>query len=145
MTDENAAPVVAPATAPQGGARGPIVDFALRVGIVILAITFAISWLIDSYVHVPNSATFKEMTSKVLANHEAKLRIEGLVSTNPRVSYEISVIREQKGDLLGAVDEMVVAVGILERSGARPEVMEPYKRRLDAMRAALAASLNPAK
>jgi hypothetical protein len=131
------------APAREGGKRAPIIDFALRVGIVILAITFAISWLVDTY--IPDTAKIKEITHKVLVNREAKLRIDGLVSANPRVSYEISVIREQKNDLAGAVDEMIVALGILERAGARPEVMEPYKRRLDALRAALAATQNPAK
>ena len=126
-----------------GGARAPIVDFILRVGVVVLALTFAISWLVDTY--IPGADKIKEITQKVISNREAKLRIDGLISNNPRVSYELSVIREQKNDFAGATDEMIVALGILERTGARAEVMEPYKRRLDAMRAALAAGQSPAK
>ncbi|HEX5126616.1 MAG TPA: hypothetical protein VFW00_07735 [Rhodocyclaceae bacterium] len=116
---------------PQGTATSTLAQFAIRVAIVAIAITASVSWLAD--VLKPDGKKMRENIKKAFAARETRLRVNGMLSSNPRVNFELSVLFEQRGDLQAALDEMIVAVGILEKVSAPAETMAPYRKRLDAL------------
>lgn len=119
----------------QGGG-GNLKSFALKVGVVAVAIVFGLTWLADSV--LPDGRQFAQGFRKAVAEPVTRLRLNGLISGNPRVNLEVSQVEEAKGNLAAAYDEMVVAVGILERGNAREELIEPYVARMNALKALMA-------
>jgi hypothetical protein len=69
-----------------------------------------------------------------LRKEKTRLRLVGLFTPNPQVHYRVSYIDEQFGNLKGAIDEIDLAIGLLELHGADKSVRDRYARRLEELR-----------
>jgi hypothetical protein len=123
------------------GVPNPLVGFAIRVVVVVFTITAAFSWLIDTY--KPDTANLKLSLRKSLSDQDTRLQLNGLLSGNPRVNWELSTRSEARGEFAKAYDDMLIAVGILEKANVRNEIMNPYTSRLEHLRKAIDKSSAP--
>lgn len=64
-----------------------------------------------------------------LAKEKTRIRIKGLFTTNPYVHWKVSLISESEGNIAGAVEEMELALGLLEIRSAEQSVRQRYETR----------------
>ena len=100
-------------------------DFAVKVSIVALAV-FLVSYALlnpifrifdkgsEVMVRVNNlSERFEYIMGEHMGGDNLKMRLYGL-TINPATLYQIALIKEQRGDLDGAIREMTLAIGLVE-------------------------------
>ena len=63
-----------------------------------------------------------------------RIRLTGLFTTNPAVHMKVSYLREEAGDIKGAVLEIELAIGLLELHSQDKEARSRYQARLDELR-----------
>ena len=100
-------------------------DFAVKVFIVAFAV-FLVSYALlnpifrifdkgsEVMVRVNNlSERFEDTMGEPMGGDNLKMRLYGL-TINPATLYQIALIKEQRGDLDGAIREMTLAIGLVE-------------------------------
>ena len=102
-----------------------LLAFTVRALVVVMLIAIAIAALI------PDIAG---PLKRELRREEARIRISGLLTSNPYVHMRVSQIREQKGDLQGALDELELAIGLFELHGSDKAARERYVARRDELK-----------
>ena len=118
---------------PNGDQAGnPLRQFAIKVGIVSVTVSMCLIWIAGSI--FPDGRRLSAGIKKAFSVHETRLRFNGMLSDNPRVNWELSIDLERRGKTQDAIDEMIVAVGILERQNVRAEIMLPYVQRLETLK-----------
>lgn len=75
-----------------------------------------------------------------LAKEKTRIRIKGLFTTNPYVHWKVSLISESEGNIAGAVEEMELAMGLLEIHSADKSVMQKYEARTRELQRRLAVA-----
>jgi hypothetical protein len=65
---------------------------------------------------------------------KTRIRLVGLLTTNPQVHFRVSLIDEEAGNIGKAIDEIELAIGLLELHRAEKSVIDRYQRRLDALK-----------
>ena len=119
-------------------------DFAVKVFIVALAV-FLVSYALlnpifrifdnasEVMVRVNNlSERFEDIMGEPMGGDNLKMRLYGL-TINPATLYQIALIKDQRGDLDGAIREMTLAIGLVEPDvGMYQEKLKELKARLRA-------------
>jgi hypothetical protein len=78
-----------------------------------------------------------EIKSKIdeLRNMDSRrVRLLGMTTFNPYVFYKVSQIKEQDRDLDGAIEEMELAMGLLNMWSTDAKMKKAYQERLDYLR-----------
>ena len=99
--------------------------FTVRALIVVMVIAIALAALMPD---VPG------VVKREFRREEVRIRLLGLITSNPAVHMRISHIREQKGDLQGALDELELAIGLFELHAADKRAPERYVTRRDELK-----------
>jgi len=63
-----------------------------------------------------------------------RVRLLGMTTFNPYVFYRVSQIKEQDRDLNGAIEEMELAMGLLNMWSTDAKMKKAYQERLDYLR-----------
>ena len=103
--------------------------FTLRAVIVVMLVAIGIAALLPD---IPGALR------RELRREETRIRIIGYFTTNPHVHWHVSHIREQKGDLQGALDELELAVALFELHAADKRAPDRYLTRRDELKGKLA-------
>ena len=64
-----------------------------------------------------------------------RVRLLGMTTFNPYVFYKVSQIKEQNRDLNGAIEEMELAMGLLNMWSTDGKMKKAYQARLDSLKA----------
>ena len=64
-----------------------------------------------------------------------RVRLLGLTTFNPYVYYKVSQIKEQERNLDGAIEEMELAMGLLNMWSTDEKMRKAYQARLDSLKA----------
>lgn len=117
--------------------------FITRVAIVTVAVSVGITYVIDSALatfsealggYVARSSQNWAKVRTALGDEKTRIRLRGLLTTNPAVHYRISLVEERDGKLANAIEEIELALGLLEMHGASPAIKEKYVTRLRALK-----------
>lgn len=119
------------------------VAFAIKVIIVAIVVSVAIVNITESIVTTviesvdlqPIKTTLRGVTN----DERVKIRLKGLLTTNPAVHYRVSQIEEQNGNLANAIDEMELAVGLLDLHSTDRAAKDRYLARLRELKRKLEA------
>ena len=63
-----------------------------------------------------------------------RIRLLGMTTFNPYVFYKVSQIKEQDRDLEGAIEEMELAMGLLNMWSTDAKMKKAYQARLDSLK-----------
>lgn len=126
-------------TAPPQPARGAnYMGFALKVAIVTVAVALGVTYvadaILDSVVNTVNLQPFKEKFRKVVRDEKTRVRLKGLLTNNPAVHYRVSLIDEAKGNYDAAIEEIDLALGLLELHAVDRATREKYLSRLQELK-----------
>lgn len=72
----------------------------------------------------------KEKIIGELKKEKTKIRLKGLFTTNPYVHWKVSLIDQREGNIGDAIDEMELAIGLLELHSAEKSVKQKYEARV---------------
>lgn len=64
----------------------------------------------------------------------SRIRLTGLLTTNPAVHWRVSFVDEKAGRIREAMDEIELAIGLLEMNKADKSVLDRYTRRLEELK-----------
>lgn len=106
-----------------------LLAFTARAAIVILLVAIAIAALIPDV-----SGSLK----RELRTDETRIRLSGFFTTNPYVHLKVAQIKEQKGDLRAALDELELAVSLFDLHAPESAARQQYVARRDELRQKLA-------
>ena len=125
---------------------GRYVDFAIKAAIVATAISMSVAYLFEKITEaITPSRNIVADVKAVSADPKVKLRLKGLLTTNPAVHYRISFIEEEAGSYSVAAEEITLAIGLLELHGADQVVQSRYVKRLQELKSKQEASKNKAE
>ena len=88
---------------------------------------------------LPNLHDIVVSVQNEVRKDQNKLRLTGLFTTNPAVHMKVSYLREEAGDIKGAMMEIELAIGLLELHSAERAVRSRYEARLEELRRKLPA------
>jgi len=129
----------------QPSPRSKYLEFTVKLAIATVVISIGLTSIADSIItsitdvldsRLANAYSrfdTKELTSKLraeLKDDKTQIRLKGLLITNPAVNYRVSEIEEKDGNLVAAIDEIYLALGLLELHGADRATKEKYAVRL---------------
>lgn len=126
-------------TAPPQPARGTnYIGFAVKVAIVtvaiVLGVTYAVDAILESVVNAVKLQPLKEKIRNAARDEKTRIRLKGLLTNNPAVHYRVSVIEEAKGNFEVAIEEIELALGLLEVHAADRATREKYQSRLQELK-----------
>lgn len=120
--------------------------FAIKTAIVTVAISLGVVFIVDSVVDTVMSAfatvdtgSLTSRLQNVLREEKTRLRIKGLITKNPAVHYRVSLVQESEGNLPPAIEEMELAIGLLDLHSTDKSAKERYASRLQELKRKLAA------
>ena len=105
-----------------------MIPYVIKVLVTAIIFVGAVSFLL------PNAHEISAKVKNELRKDENRIRLKGLFTTNPAVHMKVSYLKEQAGDIKGAVMEIELAIGLLELHSADKAVISRYQARLDELR-----------
>ena len=119
-------------------------DFAVKVAIVTFAVAIGVAFVASSVIEsVINAAKLQPLKQKIrnaAREEKTRIRLKGLLTTNPAVHYRIAAIEEAKGNYEAAIEEIDLALGLLELHAVDRTTRDKYETRLQDLRRKLAQS-----
>lgn len=128
------------------------IDFAVKLVIFTVVVSLGIINIADSiftsFVEMASTQVkaagtqIQPMRTKLraaLSDEKTRLQLKGLLTTNPAVHYRVSLIEERKGNLAAAIEDIELALGLLEMHGADRATKEKYTARLQVLTHKVAA------
>lgn len=136
-------------TAPPQPARGTnYVGFAVKVAIVTVAVALGITYVADTILEsVGNTVKLqplKEKVRKAVRDEKTRVRLKGLLTNNPAVHYRVAAIAEAKGQYEAAIEEIELALGLLELHAVDRVTRDKYQSRLADLERKQSAQAQPA-
>jgi hypothetical protein len=123
--------------------KSSFLGFVVKAAIVTFCAALGIVYVFDSVVEtLGEKMDVRPYASRIrdaLREDRARLRLRGFFTNNPAVHYRISLIEEQQGRLETAVDEIELAVGLLELHSSDRAAKDRYAARLQDLKRKLAA------
>ena len=108
--------------------------FMAKVAIVTVAaalgITYVAGAILEAVVNTMNTQPLQEKVRKATRDEKTRIRLKGLLTINPAVHYRVAAIEEAKGNLAAAIEEIELALGLLELHAADRATQEKYRMRL---------------
>jgi len=134
-----------PVTSRQQRPGSNYVNFTVKVVIATIAISLGLAYvadsIVDSIVNTVDIQPIKSKLRKALSEERTRIRLKGLLTTNPAVNYRVSLIEENKGNLEAAIDEIELALGLLELHSADRATKDKYVSRLQELKRKLGAQV----
>jgi hypothetical protein len=122
-----------PAPKPRKSGTG-YVDFAVKVSIITVALALGAGYVFESIVQTlvstVNVPSLKTKLRTAMKDEKTRIRLKGLLTTNPAVHYRVSAIEEANGNLDAAIEEIDLALGLLELHQVDRATREKYQARL---------------
>jgi hypothetical protein len=119
------------------------IGFAVKAAIVTVAVALGLTYvadsILDSVVGSVNLQPLKEKVRTAVRDEKTRIRLKGLLTNNPAVHYRVAAIEEAKGNLDAAIEEIDLALGLLELHGADRTAREKYQTRLQELKRKQAA------
>lgn len=136
-------------TMPPQPARGTnYVGFAVKVVIVTVAVALGITYVADaileSVVSTVKLQPLKEKVRNAVRDEKTRVRLKGLLTNNPAVHYRVAAIEEAKGRYESAIEEIELALGLLELHVADRATRDKYQSRLQDLKRKQSAQAQPA-
>jgi hypothetical protein len=121
--------------------KSSFIGFAVKAAIVTLIVSLGIVYVFDSVVETIAEKLDAQPSRirKALQEERARVRLRGLFTHNPAVHYRISLIEEKEGRLATAIDEIELAIGLLELHSSDRAAKDRYAARLQDLKRKLAA------
>jgi hypothetical protein len=117
-------------------------NFIIKVAIVTAIAALGLAFIAESIEDaIP---PLKNRVRQALKDPRTQIRLKGFLTTNPAVSYRVSLMEEKDGNLEAAIDEIELAIGLLELHSADRATQDKYTARLMELKRKLAAPA-PAK
>ena len=113
---------------------GEVTVFNSLMPFVIKALLLAIIFFGGISFLLPNFSKIVTSVQNEARKEQNRIRLTGLFTTNPAVHMKVSHLREEAGDIKGAVMELELAIGLLELHSADKVVRSRYETRLDQLR-----------
>ena len=115
--------------------------FAIKVVIVTIAISLGVIFVIDSIVETITSAmtsvdtqSLKTRLQNAVREEKTRVRLKGLLTNNPAVHLRVSIMEEEKGNIPTAIEEIELAIGLLELHSADRAAKDRYVARLQELK-----------
>lgn len=122
------------------------VGFAVKVAIVTIAVALGLTYVFDSIletvVNTVNAVDTRPAKAKLraaLKDEKTRVRLKGLLTNNPVVHYRVAAIEEAKGRYEAAIEEIELALGLLELHAVDRATRDKYQSRLQDLKRKLAA------
>ena len=111
-------------------------DFAVKLAILTTAISLGSAYIIDSTMNsiVDTASPIRAKLRAALNDEKTMVRLKGLLTTNPATHYRVSVIEENSGNVTAAIEEIELAIGLLEIHNADRAAKEKYAMRLQELK-----------
>ncbi len=136
--DANMPPSAEQTTPPRASSAESYMGFAIKVAIVTVAFVvgaaFMADALLEALVNTERLQPLKERIRKATRDERTRIRLKGLLTTNPAVHYRVAAIEEAKGNFAAASEEIELALGLLELHGADRQTKERYLARLQELK-----------
>lgn len=113
---------------------------AVKTAIVTFIVSVGLIFVVSSTAELFDQQPLKAGIRKALKDEKTRFRVKGLLTTNPAVHWRVSLIEEHDGNLKAAIDEIELALGLLELHSAHRAVKEKYLARLQELNRKLKAS-----
>lgn len=110
-------------------------DFAIKTVIAVVVVSFGLGILVSIVATAIDLAPVKTSIRKAANEERTRIRLKGLLTTNPAVHYRISEIEEGKGNLRNAIEEIELGIGLLELHSTDRAAKERFARRLNSLKA----------
>ena len=124
--------------------KSTFLGFVIRAAVVTAIIALGIVYVIDSVVETASeyvdTGAVKTKLRRIFQDEKTKVRLKGLFTSNPAVHYRVSLIDEREGRLASAIEEIELAIGLLELHSSDKAVRERYTTRLQELRRKQAAA-----
>lgn len=135
---------IAEQTIPAQPARGTsYAGFMAKVVIVTVAVALGITYvagaILEAVVNTKNLQPLQEKVRKATRDEKTRVRLTGLLTHNPAVHLRVAAIEEAKGNLEAAIEEIELALGLLELHAADRATQEKYRSRLQELKRKQAA------
>ena len=127
-----------PDSSPKQEPRGSVTDGLL--GFTVRAIVVAVVLVGGLAALMPDLRAVADGIKREVRQEHTRLRLMGLLTTNPQVHMRVSYIKENSGDIRGAIDEIDLAIGLLELHSSDKAAKDRYRKRLEDLRAKLPPS-----
>ena len=120
------------------------VKLMLLTVVVSLGITYAADSIFNSFMDTVatqfNMTPLRDKLRATLSDEKTRVRLKGLLTTNPAVHYRVAAIEERDGNVVAAIEDIELALGLLEMHGADRATKEKYTSRLQELKRKLGAS-----
>jgi hypothetical protein len=120
---------------------GFIAKVAIVTVIVALGITYVADAVLESVFSSMRMLPLKEKVRKVTRDERTQVRLRGLLTHNPAVHFRAAALEEERGDLKDAIEEIELALGLLELHSADRAIQEKYQARLQELKRKQAGQL----
>lgn len=104
-----------------------IVRFAAKTAVVVIVVSLGVKLAAPAFRQWVDDRVAK--ITQELGRDQTRLLLRGFLVRNPAVHWKMSEIKEREGDLVGAAEEVELALGLLEMNHADPAVLRRYQER----------------
>jgi len=118
-------------TVPASRDRGAASAFSGLLAFTIRALMVMIVVAIGFAVVLPDTRDMTQALRRELRREETRIRLTGLLTTNPYVHMRVSQIKEKAGNIQGALDEIELAIGLFELHASDRQARQRYVARRD--------------
>jgi hypothetical protein len=112
--------------------------FAVKVVIVTTVVALGLVHVFVSIVEaVVNTVDTQQVRTKLraaLKDEKTRVRLKGLLTNNPAVHYRVATIEEAKGNFEAAIEEIELALGLLELHATDRATQAKYQSRLQELK-----------
>jgi hypothetical protein len=110
------------------------IGFAIKTAIVVAIVSVALVFVINGIVDAVDMPQIKESLRKPLQDERTRLRLRGLLTTNPAVHYKMAALYEERGDMRQAIEEIELGIGLLELHNGDRSARDRFAQRLSALK-----------
>lgn len=118
---------------PRGSVTDGLLGFTVRAIVVAVVLVGGLAAL------MPDLRAVADSIKREVRQEHTRLRLMGLLTTNPQVHMRVSYIKENSGDIKGAIDEIDLAIGLLELHSSDKAAKDRYRQRLEELKAKMPA------
>ena len=123
----------------QGKLGSNYLSFAIKTLIATIFVSLGFLFVASSIVDMFDLQPVRNGLRKALGEEKTRIRLTGLLTTNPAVHYRVSLIEERDGNMNAAIDELELALGLLELHSVDRATREKYQSRLQELKRKLNA------
>lgn len=100
-----------------------LVAFTVRALVVMIVVGIGLAAVL------PDARDVARVLKRELQREETRIRLTGLLTTNPQVHMRVSHIKEKAGNIRGALDEIELALGLFDVQPSDRQARQRYEVR----------------